>query len=194
VPNPGKNRKNDQYQRCERQRQVAELYLRGRSQVEIAYELGCSQPTVSNDLAAIRREWRATTTRDFEEATVQKLAEYAEVKKEAWRAWDQSKEDFRRRVEEIEPDRECPVCDGSGMNMRQQPCRSCDGAGTMGGVGKLTQTTVGRCGDASHLRVVLDCLKAERELLGLNPAKEVSVKGRKQVAAINWNLLAAGIP
>jgi hypothetical protein len=194
VPNVGKNRKNDRYRRHDRRKQVARLYLRGSSQTEIAHQLGCSQPTVSNDLAAIRRDWLASATRDVEEATAQKLAEYAEAKKEAWRAWDKSKEDFQRRGEEIEQEHDCPVCEGSGTNMRGGRCKSCDGTGAKSEVGKVTQTTEGQCGNPSYLRVVLECLEAERELLGLDPAKEVSVKGRMQVATINWKLLAAGIP
>lgn len=93
MPNPGKNRKNDLQARLDRHRRVAELYLRGLSQMEIAERLGCSQPTVSNDLAGLRAEWLASSLRDFNEAKAQELAKLDELEREAWRAWERSCQD-----------------------------------------------------------------------------------------------------
>ena len=45
--------------RIEKRRQlVADMYVKGSTQSQIAHQLGIAQSTVSVDLKAIRREWR----------------------------------------------------------------------------------------------------------------------------------------
>jgi hypothetical protein len=53
--------------REERRARVVELLLAGRSLSEIAAEVGASKSTISGDVGAIRREWRATRTEAYEE-------------------------------------------------------------------------------------------------------------------------------
>lgn len=52
---------------------VAQMYLAGVPQLEIAERLGISQPTVSSDLAYMRAEWLKSSLRDFDQAKANEL-------------------------------------------------------------------------------------------------------------------------
>ena len=76
----------------QRRQQVAELYLKGSSQMQIARQLGVSQSTVSTDLKAIRREWRDSRIRDFDEAVAVELRKLDNLEREAWLAWERTQQ------------------------------------------------------------------------------------------------------
>jgi predicted transcriptional regulator len=75
-----------------RRQQVAEKYLQGWIQAEIARHLSVSQATVSSDLKAIRREWRDSRIRDFDEAVNLELQKLQLLEREAWQGWQRSQE------------------------------------------------------------------------------------------------------
>ena len=50
----------------ERRSKVADLYVQGHTQTAIGNQLGVSQGTISGDLIVIRKEWLASTIRDFD--------------------------------------------------------------------------------------------------------------------------------
>jgi hypothetical protein len=77
---------------AKRRARVAELYLHGRYQWDIATELGVTQGTISTDLKAIREVWRASAVRNFDEAKSQELARIDQLEREYWQAWLRSKE------------------------------------------------------------------------------------------------------
>ena len=86
----------DQLRIESRRSKIAAMLVRGISnQYEIAQRLGLDpvsgQRTVSNDLAAIKKEWKASTLRDFDEAKGQELAKFDALEKEYWEAWERSK-------------------------------------------------------------------------------------------------------
>lgn len=89
MPLP-KNRKNDQYERLERRERVATLYLQGKTQWDIARLVKVSQGTVSNDLAAIREGWLASTLHDFDAKAAEELAKVGQLEATAWEAWQRS--------------------------------------------------------------------------------------------------------
>ena len=76
----------------QRRQQVAERYVKGQTQSSIARELAVSQATVSTDLTAIRREWRASRIRDFDEAVDVELEKLAVLEREAWAGWERSQQ------------------------------------------------------------------------------------------------------
>jgi len=69
-----------------RRREVAELRLRGKTQREIAQEVGCSLGSVNGDLKALRKAWQAAALETITEHQSRVLAEISEVKREAWGA------------------------------------------------------------------------------------------------------------
>lgn len=142
-------------------RRVAALYLQGRYQADIAAELGVDQSTVSRDLAAIRKEWRASSVRDFDEARAQELAKIDELEREAWAAWERSKQETRTVT----------------RRRRQVPPRS--GAGDAAGeLSEQSLKTEQRHGDIAYWNAVLKCVQARREMLGLDEAKKLDVNSR----------------
>lgn len=143
------------------------MVSRDYSMEEIGRELNISTNRVYLEYKIILKQLRKERLDLTEEVIEQKLLEYKEIKREAWDAWERSK--------------------SSHIITKSKQT-----SGGMGG--KLTyedtQTTETRVGDNSYLAVVLECLKAEREIQGLDPEKKMRVSGN----IINWDILANGIP
>jgi hypothetical protein len=80
---------------------VSELVLRGvTNQFDICQQLGMDsgqRSTISRDLAAIKEQWRKSAVRDFDEAKGRELDKLDLVEKEAWLAWERSKEEGSRK-------------------------------------------------------------------------------------------------
>jgi hypothetical protein len=76
----------------ERRKNVAKRYLRGETQWEIARAFEVNQSTISDDLAAIRKEWLAVTKSDYSERISLELAKIDEIERQAWNAWTKSQE------------------------------------------------------------------------------------------------------
>ena len=74
-------------------RRVAEMYLRGALQSDIAEELGIDQSTVSRDLQSLRDEWLQSALVDINEAKARELAKIDGLEVEYWVAWQESKKD-----------------------------------------------------------------------------------------------------
>jgi hypothetical protein len=159
--------------------EVVRLIRRGYTKSAIAAHLRVSPNTITEDWKVVIRQIRADQTEDLKEYIACKLQEYSEIKKEAWEQWDKSKQDARKRVRErnlrvIEPrDKKKGTPPKTGLV-----------------VTKDVSTRTGQCGDPRYLQVILNCLSAERELLGLDPVKEVTIKGKTSL----WDILANGIP
>jgi hypothetical protein len=76
----------------QRRKQVAEMYLRGQTQWQIAHQMGVNQAQISRDLKVIRREWLNSAVQDFDARKAQELAKIDAVEAEAWTAWKRSQE------------------------------------------------------------------------------------------------------
>lgn len=74
----------------QRRRRIAELYCKGKTQHEIAQELGISQGSVSLDLGKIRAQWREATLEDFTDRLSRELARLDAVERAAWEAFARS--------------------------------------------------------------------------------------------------------
>ncbi len=57
-----------------RREKIAEYYLKGKRQSEIAEMLGFDQSTISLDLKAIRNQWLDSALRNFDDLKSQELA------------------------------------------------------------------------------------------------------------------------
>lgn len=87
---------NSKASREKRREQVARLYLLGKTQHEIADTVGCSQKTVSNDLAVLRDRWRESALVDVNEAKQRELAKIDLLERTYWQAWEDSLEQIER--------------------------------------------------------------------------------------------------
>jgi predicted transcriptional regulator len=81
----------------ERRKAAAEMYMRGLTQQEIALALGCDKSLVCRDLQEVRRQWRESAMRDWDEAVGQQLEELERLREQYWEAWERSKQDRTRR-------------------------------------------------------------------------------------------------
>lgn len=145
--------------------EMVTLVRRGWSQGMLAEKFGVSQPIISVELKAIYRKFAVRQDEDTEALINMKLDELAEVKREAWMAWERSKEDIQRETEEETK------------------------SAVRGLSSKVAKMREGRLPAAQYLSIICDCIKQERELKALNPAKEVTIKGHLAV----WDVLA-GVP
>jgi hypothetical protein len=128
-----------------RRQQVAELYLQSWSQAAIAERLQVDQSTISGDLKAIRREWRESAIRDFNQAQAEELQKIDRVEREAWAAWELSKKPSQSAV-----------VDGDADSQQAR------------------KTIKNRHGDPRLLEVVLKCIVSRREILGLDAPTKIA--------------------
>jgi predicted transcriptional regulator len=69
---------------------VAEMYLTGKRQVDIAVELGVTQQQVSYDLQELHTRWRESSLIDIGEAKNRELERIDILEQEYWAAWVRS--------------------------------------------------------------------------------------------------------
>lgn len=119
---------------------IAEMYLQGKLQADIAEELGISQTSVSRDLQAIRKAWMNSAIVNYNEAKAQELAKIDVLEREYWRAWEASKEDA-----EV---------------VRQK--------GSPESVNEITKTIKGQTGDPAFLQGIQWCINKRCEIFGLD--------------------------
>jgi DNA-binding transcriptional ArsR family regulator len=102
MPRP----RNEALKIAQRRAKVAEMYLKGRFQWEIADSLGIDQATVSRDLKALQKEWKESAVRDFDEAKEQELARVDNLERTYWESWERSlKEKETTRTEQSTKDK-----------------------------------------------------------------------------------------
>ena len=123
----------------ERRKNVAQRYLRGQLQWEIARAFEVDRSIISDDLKWVHEQWLAEAKGDRAAWIAKELARIDLVEQEAWRAWDKSKE-----TAEI-------------MKARQ-----------MGDKAMTEMTKRGQAGDPRYLDIALRCSARRCELLGLN--------------------------
>jgi len=130
----------------QRRRQlVAQWYLQCWPQAAIARELGVSQSTVSSDLKTIRRQWRESQIRDFDEAVTVELKRVDALEREAWSAWQRSQEPAE--MTRVTSD---PKGKRAEKTVRQQP------------------------GDPRFLERIHRCIASRRALLGLDAPTRIA--------------------
>ncbi len=124
-------------------RDITRLYLRGKTQAEIAKELEISRSMVAYDLKAILELWKKQTVRDLDADKVQELEKLAELERTYWAAWDASLERMEATATERTEDH--------------------DGAST-----KATVKRESRYGNPAYLQGVMNCIQRRAKLLGLD--------------------------
>ena len=69
---------------------LAERYLRGVTQAEIAVHLGLSRQQITYDVKLLQARWRQSSLHDFDAARGQELAKIDELERTYWVAWEHS--------------------------------------------------------------------------------------------------------
>lgn len=134
----GKHRSKSQIARD--RRRIADLYLQGWLQVDIAEEVGLSNATISRDLKVLQSEWLESALVDTDKARVQELAKTDRLEREYYRGWVRSQEDAVTVRERVSGD----------------------------GEPEVTTTRKGQTGDARFLDGVHKCVERRCKILGFD--------------------------
>lgn len=73
--------------------EMAQMLRRGVTQVSFARRFGVGQPQIHRDLAELDRRWKQTQLSGVDAQRRKQLEELAEVRSEAWRAWEASQQE-----------------------------------------------------------------------------------------------------
>lgn len=97
-----------QFNIAERRAKVAALYLRGRTQSEIAAELGCSRFLVTKDIRALMADWQRRAEIDIAAHIAVELERINRLEARTWEAYEKSclpkkTTSARRRTHRIHP-------------------------------------------------------------------------------------------
>ena len=68
----------------------AELYLQGKTQVEISEIMEVSQPTISKDLKELQKRWLDKSVQKIDERKAEELAKIDQLERSHWEAWEKS--------------------------------------------------------------------------------------------------------
>lgn len=74
---------------------IAEMYLRGMSQAEIATAIGLSRSQVGYDLQDVRKQWAEQTTMKLDEHKAEELARLDHLEAQHWQAWEDSRKESK---------------------------------------------------------------------------------------------------
>ena len=149
--------KRSEFQREHDYRIIADLYLKGKTQAEIADTVGLAQQQISYDLGIIRRRWREDTAINLDEAKQQELSRIDTLERTYWDAWERSLEErVKTRTEQS--------ANGGGDDDKGQK--------------KTAKASVEKetlLGNPAYLSGVMSCIERRCKLLGLDaPSKNES--------------------
>ncbi len=123
---------------------TTELYLKGKTQQEIASVMGVDQSQISHDIATIKKRWRENSAIDMDEAKQQELASIENLKREYWQAWERSLDErTRTRTEQSK------------------------GKGDKTGTAKATVEKETLLGNPAYLAGIQWCISERAKILGL---------------------------
>ena len=137
-------------------RRIAELYLEGWLQADIAAEVKLSQSTVSNDLKALQAQWIKSSLIDIDEAKGREIAKVDKLEWEYYQAWHRSCE--------------------NAETVQQK--------GGAEGVDQITKTSKGQAGDHNFLKGVQWCIERRCKILGVDAPIEQKHSGTGEGGAV----------
>lgn len=150
---------------AERRARVASYYLQGKYQADIARLVGVKQQQISQDLAAIRKDWETSALVDFNEAKAKELAKIDLLEQTYWDAWFKSLEPIKK----------------STKKMSGKVDKAKGATGQLPSTFDTTDVVEQRLGDPRYLDGIQKCIQKRCELLGLDaPLRiaETDVEGK----------------
>jgi len=144
------SRRRQPSERIRDQRVIAQMYLEGYTQEQIAERLGIHQSTVSRQLKELHAQWLEEANKDYKEARDLELRKLAKVETEAWAAW-------RRSL-------------GTKKTTVVEQVRG----GKEGHLGRREVIEEELTGNPAFLRVVLQAIKQRAKILGLEAAQDIT--------------------
>ncbi len=168
----------------ERRAKVARLYMAGKLQCDIAQEFEVSQPTISLDLAAVRKEWLEQANAKTEARYAEELAKIDNIERQAWECFEKScKDGVHVKLTSLQQLMKQPVGAGKKGKAEAPPPKA-----ELVTVSQQTEKSVkGQVGDPRFLDRIAWCVETRLKLLGyLKPSDNKTVMN---VVNINWDSL-----
>lgn len=146
-----------------RRMRVAQLYLQGIPQYQIAQQLKVSAPSITRDLAAIREEWLQSSILNYDARKAQELARVDFLEAEAHAAWERSKAPKKRdRAKKVElPGKAVAPVKGKAQTPAPGSQRR-----------EAETITEGRDGNPKFLGEIRACVELRAKITGILPTKE----------------------
>lgn len=180
--------------------EVAKLHRRGYTFNEMAVKLEpllgrvVTSGAINVYVKEVKKRYLETQLEEREASVMETLAILREVRKEAWEAWERSKEDMNRTTKRSTPKavEEDEEEEGSSKGVKGKKKRTTkrldvrDRARELMMV-ELTEMVEGRLPANAYLNTILETVAQERELLGLDEVTRVEVKGA--VLTVPWEQL-----
>lgn len=139
---------------------IAPLFKKGYNYREMREEVmarlnlrSYSLSTVKHDVEALLKEWRETRIENVDLNMQLELQRIDDIVKEAWAAWEKSKEDYQKQRARQEA---VPVPDESGQGAEPMVTRM-----------SQEREDVRACGDPRYLDIINKALAERRKLLGI---------------------------
>lgn len=126
----------------ERLHRVARLYLHGKTQQEIAEEVGVHRRTIIRDMKRIRKIWQRSAAKSYQSHVDHQLARLDEIERNAWLGWERSL--------------------GDAFEWLDEETTSAEGGGT-----RSQKKRKQMLGNASFLKIAADAVQQRSQLLGL---------------------------
>jgi hypothetical protein len=158
----------------DRRRKVAEMYLRGKSQFEIAQKLGCDRTTISKDLKALRIEWLQSALVDLNEAKARELAKIDHLETTYWTAWARSLRDAVTITREAVTGKEREI---AAVVLSAQT----DDGNTVEAIMREVEKREGQSGNPAFLAGIQWCINKRCEILGLDAPKKQDISGNVEI-------------
>ena len=157
------------FQRENDLRDIADWYLRGWTQQQIADTLNAdperdyilSRVSITNDLKEIKSRWLTSSLRDFDEARAQELAKIDRLEIEYLDAWQRS----------------CADAETETKRQRQ--------AGEGNEVKEMTKVVKGQAGDPRFLQGVQWCIERRCKILGIDAPSKTDLTSDGKAVTFN---------
>lgn len=134
---------------------IAEAYLRGVPQYQIAAQVGLSAAQVSRDLLVLQEQWQVRAAATMDTAKAAELAKLDELERTYWAAWAAS----------TQPQKRTKTADRAGVKSAE--------------VGSQT-----RDGNPAFLAGVLACLERRCKMLGIDAPERKDVTSNGETLKI----------
>ncbi len=161
--------------------QIAKMYLRGASAIEIMRWLNMNRPyhlhvtSVQRDIQLIINRWRELYISDMDKAKQQELAHLAQLEGEYWEAWERSKS----KEEEVHSEKIVDTNTGEGNTAQHTWGRE-----------RIKKLTKNRDGSPDFLTGIQWCIEQRMKILGIGTPmsrQEISVSWRQEAERYGIN-------
>lgn len=200
------HKKDDDYRVLQRRKVVAQMYVEGKTQFEIATTTGVTQQMIALDLKVIRDAWLATAIMDWDDVKAKELAKLDTVEERMWEAYHRSygvekiktvnvkrelkesrfENTGRRSDEEVDESEAEPEDDRTDITGP----KFLDERGELVVVARTTDVrTKALPGNPAYMTVILDCIKLRCKILGFLDDKNGGNNTNIQIGQINWDMI-----